>query len=112
MASFNPIASARAVREDRLYPPRQADLDRFGDHGLWRAGTEALRTVIEAWWVGEAERVRPILRDAARWLGEPAACGLPWGEPAAFYEAEHRHARALVCWMTGHDDGARWREAA
>ena len=111
-SGFDPLASARAVREQRLYPPVAADLPTFGAHGLWRAGTQALRTVIEGWWVGEAERVQPILADAARWLDAPEAQGLPWGEPALFHEAEHRHARALAAWMTGQDDAARWREAA
>jgi hypothetical protein len=95
MSGFDPIVSARAVREQRLYPPRARDLAAYGEHGLWRAGAEALKVVTEGWW-----------------LGAPDHQGKPWGDPPAYYEAEHRHARALAAWMAERDDAALWKDAA
>lgn len=112
MEGFDPIETAEGARSHRFYPPTPEHLPRFGAHGAWQAGMQALIDVLSAWWVGEPRRFDDVLAQAAQWLFLPDEEGLPWGDPPIASEALHRHARALAAHMLGLDDRPLWREAA
>ena len=112
MSDFDPIETAEGARSHRFYPPTPAHLPRFGAHGAWQAGMQALIDVLSGWWVGEPRRFDDVLERAAEWLFLPDDEGAPWGDQPCVSEALHRHARALAAHMLGHDDGRLWIEAA
>lgn len=112
MGGFDPIEKAKGARSHRFYPPTPAHLPRFGEHGAWQAGTEALIDVLSGWWVGEPRRFDDVLAQAWEWLSLPESEGLPWGDPPEAWEARHRHARALAAYMLGRDDRRLWSGAA
>jgi hypothetical protein len=112
MGGFDPIAAAKGARSHRFYPPTPAHLPRFGEHGVWQAGTEALIDVLSGWWVGEPRRFDDVLAQAWEWLSLPDSEGSPWGDPPLAWEARHRHARAVAAYMLGREDPRLWAEAA
>lgn len=84
----------------------------FDPADSWAVEASRLRHIIVGWFVGEEDRIRDRLSQAAAFLdrardGEPE----PGGDPLAA-QAEHGRARAIAHWLLGDPAGNEWRAAS
>ncbi|MGJ8589615.1 MAG: hypothetical protein ACSHXW_15810 [Yoonia sp.] len=110
-SSFDPAIQSKTFRDTGFSPITEADLQRFGPTGLWRAGAQQLRSVLRGWWLAEVTGTEQALAQAVRWLAAPAKQGRPWGDPWEMFDAEHALARALTAEMTGKAIADHWEAA-